>query len=195
MNWLNIILIVYYVLVVIAIVHVVMDNRQPAKTMAWALVIYFVPVVGIVFYLFFGINHRKERYVSERSMNQLTKRSMLEFAEQQNLRLPDKHKPLIDLFVNQNLALPFKDNLVDICTDGYQFIAELMDGSNYVILGSTDNIGTVTVQITSTIGDNYTTFFDTSDGTIFLPISGNTGYYTLTIITSDGTHYVGEFTI
>ena len=50
MNWLNIILIVYYVLVVIAIVHVVMDNRQPAKTMAWALVIYFVPVVGIVFY-------------------------------------------------------------------------------------------------------------------------------------------------
>ena len=127
MNWLNIILIVYYVLVVIAIVHVVMDNRQPAKTMAWALVIYFVPVVGIVFYLFFGINHRRERYVSERSMNQLTKRSMLEFAGQQNLRLPDKHKPLIDLFVNQNLALPFKDNLVDICTDGYQFISELME--------------------------------------------------------------------
>ena len=118
MNWLNIILIVYYVLVVIAIVHVVMDNRQPAKTMAWALVIYFVPVVGIVFYLFFGINHRRERYVSERSMNQLTKRS---------IRLPDKHKPLIDLFVNQNLALPFKDNLVDICTDGYQFISELME--------------------------------------------------------------------
>ena len=127
MNWFNMILIIYYVLVVIAIVHVVMDNRQPAKTMAWALVIYFVPVVGIVFYLFFGINHRKERYISERSMNQLTKRSMLEFAEQQNLRLHEKHKPLIDLFINQNLALPFKDNLVDICTDGYQFIAELME--------------------------------------------------------------------
>ena len=127
MNWFNIVLIVYYVLVTIAIVHVIMDNRQPAKTMAWALVIYFVPVVGIVFYLFFGINHRKERYVGERSMNQLTKRSMLEFAEQQNLRLPEKHKPLIDLFINQNLALPFKDNLVDICTDGYQFISELME--------------------------------------------------------------------
>lgn len=127
MSWFNIIWLVYYVVVTIAIIHVVMDNRQPAKTMAWALVIYFVPVVGIVFYLFFGINHRKERYVSERSMNQLTKRSMLEFAEQQNLRLPDKHKPLIDLFINQNLALPFKDNLVDICTDGYQFISELME--------------------------------------------------------------------
>lgn len=126
MSWFNIIWLVYYVMVTIAIIHVVMDNRQPAKTMAWALVIYFVPVVGIVFYLFFGINHRKERYVSERTMNQLTKRSMLEFAEQQNLRLPDKHKPLIDLFINQNLALPFKDNRIDIMTDGYAFFPELL---------------------------------------------------------------------
>ena len=102
MNWMNVIFLIYQVIAII------MDNRQPAKTMAWALVIWFVPVVGIVFYLFFGINTRKERHVSERSMNQLTKRSMLEFAEQQNLRLPDKHKPLIDLFVNQNFSLPFK---------------------------------------------------------------------------------------
>ncbi len=109
-----------------AVIHVVMDNRQPAKTMAWALVIWFIPVVGIVFYLFFGINTRKERHVSERSMNQLTKRSMLEFAEQHDLRLPEKHKPLIDLFVNQNLALPFKDNHIDIYTEGYTFFPALL---------------------------------------------------------------------
>jgi cardiolipin synthase len=82
--------------------------------MAWALVIWFVPVVGIVFYLFFGINTRKERYISERSMNQLTKRSMLEFAEQQNLRLPERYKSVIDLFINQSLSLPFKDNEVEM---------------------------------------------------------------------------------
>ena len=75
------------------------------------------------------------------------------------------------------------------------FIAELMDGSNSVLLGATDTIGTVSVQIISTAGDNYSTYFDTSDGAILLPISGNAGYYTLTIITPDGTHYVGEFTI
>lgn len=73
------------------------------------------------------------------------------------------------------------------------FMAELMDGFNSVLLGSTDDVGTVAVQITSTAGDNYSTYFDTSDGTIFLPISGNTGYYSLTIVTSDGTQYVGEF--
>jgi cardiolipin synthase len=96
MSWVNIIFILYQIIAIMAVIHVVMDNRQPAKTMAWALVIWFIPVVGIVLYLFFGINTRKERHVSERSMNQLTKRSMLEFVEQKDLRLPEKHKPLID---------------------------------------------------------------------------------------------------
>ena len=120
------IFLIWQVIAILAVVHVIMDNRQPAKTMAWALVIWFVPVVGLVFYLFFGINTRKERYVSERSMNLLTKRSMLEFAEQQNLRLPERQKPLIDLFVNQNLALPFKDNQVEIYTNGYEFFPALL---------------------------------------------------------------------
>ena len=126
MSWNVILFTLWQVIAVLTIVHVVLDNRQPAKTMAWALVIYFVPIVGVVFYLFFGINTRKERYVSERSMNQLTKRSMLEFVEQQNLRLPERHKPLIDLFINQNLSLPFKDNKVDVYTDGYQFFTALL---------------------------------------------------------------------
>ena len=126
MNWNVILFSIYEVIVIMAIIHVILDNRQPAKTMAWARVIWFVPFVGIVFYLFFGINTRKERYVSDRTMNMLTKRSMLEFAEQQNLRLPEKHKPLIDLFVNQNLSLPFKDNEVEVCMNGYEFFPMLL---------------------------------------------------------------------
>lgn len=75
------------------------------------------------------------------------------------------------------------------------FFAELIDGANTVLLSATDSIGTVSVQITSTAGDNYSTYFNTASGAILLPISGNTGYYTLTITTLDGIHYVGEFTI
>lgn len=75
------------------------------------------------------------------------------------------------------------------------FVAELMDGSTSVLLGATDVIGTVSVQISSTAGDNYSTYFDTSDGAILLPISGNIGYYTLTISMPDGTLFIGEFTI
>lgn len=117
---------ILWVIIAMAVIHLVMDNRQPAKTMAWALVIIFVPVVGLVFYLFFGINHRKERMVSQLSVDQLTKRSMLGFVEQQNLRIPERHKQLVDLFVNQSFSLPFKDNQIDIMTDGYAFFPELL---------------------------------------------------------------------
>ena len=95
MSWNVILFSVYQVIVILAIIHVIMDNRQPAKTMAWALVIWFVPVVGLVFYLFFGLNTRKEKFISQRSMDQLSKRSMLEFVEQKNLQLPAEHRQLI----------------------------------------------------------------------------------------------------
>ena len=115
-----------WIVIAVAIIHVIMDNRQPAKTMAWALVIFFIPVVGIVFYLFFGINHRRERLVSQRSLDQLTKRSMLNFVEQEDFRVPERHRQLVDLFVNQSMALPFKDNQIDIITDGYAYFPELL---------------------------------------------------------------------
>ena len=124
---LNLVLvIIYYVIVVLTVVHVVMDNRQPAKTMAWALVIWFVPVAGIIFYLFFGINTRKERMTNQRSLDELSKRSMLGFVEQQDLRLPEDHKPVIDLFINQSLSLPFKTDNIVTYTDGYQFFPALL---------------------------------------------------------------------
>lgn len=118
--------IIYEIVVVMTIIHVVMDNRQPAKTMAWALVIYFVPVVGVVLYFFLGVNTRRQRMVSERSLNQLTKRSMLEFVEQQNLEISDRHRNIVDLFVNQNFALPFKDNSLEVIRTGHEFFLDLM---------------------------------------------------------------------
>ena len=127
MHGLNLIIfILYQLIVILTVVHVVMDNRQPAKTMAWILVIWFVPVVGIGFYLFFGVNTRKEKLISQRSLDQLTKRSMLEFVEQRDLHLPDAYKATIDLFVNEDLSLPFKDNTIRIFRNGYEFFPALL---------------------------------------------------------------------
>lgn len=123
-HWL--IFIVYVCVVLGTMLTVLMDNRQPAKTMAWVMVLIFIPVVGIVLYFFFGQNTRKEKFISRQSMDQLTKRSMLEFAEQQNLVLPDEHSVLINLFKTQNWALPFKNNTTDILTDGTDFFISLL---------------------------------------------------------------------
>ena len=114
-HWL--IFIVYVCVVLVTMVTVLMDNRQPAKTMAWVMVLIFIPVIGIVLYFFFGQNTRKEKYISRQSMDQLTKRSMFEFAEQQNLVVPAEHSVLVKLFGTLNWALPFKNNEADILTD------------------------------------------------------------------------------
>ena len=94
--------------------------------MAWVLVLIFMPVIGIVFYFFFGQNTRKEKFIGRQSMDQLTKRSMLEFAEQQGLKLPEEHAVLIKLFASQNWALPFKNNETDILTDGHDFFCAML---------------------------------------------------------------------
>ena len=97
----------YAIITIGVMLKVLMDNRQPSKTMAWLLVLWFLPLLGIVLYFFFGQNTRKERLISQRSLDQLTKREMTEFAEQRDLRLPAAHQPLMRLFQNQNMALPF----------------------------------------------------------------------------------------
>lgn len=116
----------YGLVVVIVMLKVLMDNRQPSKTMAWILVLWFLPLLGILLYFFFGQNTRKEKFISQSSLDQLTKRAMTSFAEQRDLRLPKSHQPLMQLFKNQNMALPFKDNEVEIFTDGYGFFPALL---------------------------------------------------------------------
>lgn len=126
MSWHSIILLIYQIIVVATIIHVVLDNRQPSKTMAWCMVIFFVPIVGIIAYLFLGVNTRRERMVSQRSMDQLTRRSMSGFIEQGDLQLPELSRPVIDLFINQSFSLPFNNNKVEILTDGYDFFPSLL---------------------------------------------------------------------
>ena len=127
MIYIHWIFIVLYAMVIVSIMlTVLMDNRQPAKTMAWVLVLLFVPVAGIVLYIFFGQNTRKMRLISQRSLDQLSKRQMLEFVEQRELYVPDRYRSLVQLFANQSIALPFKDNEVEFYTDGYQFFPALL---------------------------------------------------------------------
>ena len=121
-----IVLVAYTVIAIVAMITVLMEHRQPAKTIAWVLVLSFLPLVGIVLYFFFGRRTRKNRHIWEKSLNQLTKRSMIEFAEQKQLELPEEHKELIQLFVNQNFALPFKNNETNVYVSGYEFFPALL---------------------------------------------------------------------
>jgi len=118
---------IYSVLTVAAIITVLTDNRQPAKTVAWIMALVFLPVIGIVLYFFFGQNTRRVRYLSEHNIDLLTKSSVLEFMVQKDLHVPENHRSLIKLFANRSWALPFKDNAADIYTDGYGYFHALLE--------------------------------------------------------------------
>lgn len=119
-------LILYFIIVATTMVVVLMENRQPMKTVAWLLVLSFLPVLGIILYFIFGQNIRKERHINKHSLDPFTRQSMLEYTEQKNLELPEEHEQLIQLFTNQNLSLPFVNNEVEFYTSGRQFFPVLL---------------------------------------------------------------------
>lgn len=126
MSLYSVLIAIYYLIVTMVLIHVLMENRQPAKTMAWVMVVYFLPVVGIIAYLLLGVNTRRERMVSQRSMDMLTRRSMLEFVEQRDLTVPEVYRPVVGLFFNQSNSLPFNRNRVDILCNGYDYFTALL---------------------------------------------------------------------
>ena len=66
--WANILLwaivVVYIGLILSTVTVVLLENRQPAKTIAWTIVLVMLPIVGFIIFYFFGQNIRKERYIS-----------------------------------------------------------------------------------------------------------------------------------
>lgn len=71
------------------------------------------------------------------------------------------------------------------------FHATLLNG--YVNLISDAVCGVIMVYLSSSVGDSYSTVFDTRDEMISLPISGMSGDYNLTLITDSGMTFVGSF--
>jgi cardiolipin synthase len=51
---------------------------------------------------------------------------MLEFAEQRDLTIPQENRMLVQQFINESMALPFKGNSIDIYTTGHDFFVSLL---------------------------------------------------------------------
>ena len=113
--------------VVATIVVIVMDNRNPYKTLAWVLVLVFLPVVGLALYYFFGQDTRREKLISKKGFKRLTKYPMMEFQMQESYKVSEeKQHQLIRFFQRVNLALPFDGNSMKIFQDGSSMLQALL---------------------------------------------------------------------
>ena len=120
-------LIVLYLLTVLMVAfNIVLENRNPVRTLAWVAVLLFVPLVGMIFYLYFGVNYRKIKmfsmkglgdmkwlqYMSEDQKQRIQKTEFLKKEDMKDVR------KLMTLLLNNSKALLTRYNKVDILKNG-----------------------------------------------------------------------------
>ncbi len=69
--WLNVIIALWIM------VKVILGNRNPFATFAWAFLLLFLPFVGLLLYFFFGHDTRRRRYIHTRFAAQIQQRAQI----------------------------------------------------------------------------------------------------------------------
>ena len=117
----------FYLIVVLSqMLVVILENRQPVKTVAWLMVLFFLPVVGLALYFFFGRNRKREHFVSKACASQLARRAAVRFYQGGFPDLSGDFRPLVKLFRRQSGAFPYSDNKLRIFTSGTDMLDNLL---------------------------------------------------------------------
>jgi cardiolipin synthase A/B len=120
--------VIYLATAIIIAISVVLDNRNPTKTISWVVVLFVLPILGLILYFVVGKNYRKEKIFSRKghkdyerirtlSDNQIIDLQDNSFIE--NLKVKSK-LPIINLLLRNSKALLTKNNRVEILNDGNQ---------------------------------------------------------------------------
>jgi len=171
----SVIMALYFVIIAAAVIVIVHDLRDPVKALSWILVITLLPVVGIVFYMVFGRNYRKEKIFNRKEIDDFEQIGRLCRVQLRELVDPDiqhiepieANKDIITLLLNNNRALLTVRNKVKILNDGKAKFEELFEArkpKNAAIISHVsgvanfrlDHKGANTVNVTSEDGEVFT---------------------------------------
>jgi cardiolipin synthase A/B len=119
--------IVLWISIIGAIFVIIMENKNPIKTISWVIVIYFLPFAGLILYFFFGQDIRKKRMISKRIDHQVRDRMLEKFDSSELDRIDEKAHHFIQLLQGNNHALPFAGNKVEIYTTGQEKMDALFE--------------------------------------------------------------------
>ena len=134
----TLILVSYYLLVIGIAFGVILDNRNPAKTLAYLLVLLFVPVIGLVVYYMFGQNLRKQKLFSRKGIQdnayvkQWEQKRIAAFQDTEEVAkrfLGEKIK-VVNLLVNSERSVVTLRNQVEILFDGQNIFPRLFEDIN-----------------------------------------------------------------
>ncbi len=114
-----IILLYLYTLVTIISV-LILENRNPVKSISWVLVLLFLPVLGMWLYLLFGQDYRKTKIISAKSIRRANDHPVVPFDVEKlgAMSIEKSQLNLIKLLYNNGDSICYTDNKIDIFSDG-----------------------------------------------------------------------------
>ncbi len=85
---------VIFVLTIISVIYtIIRDNNDPIITIAWLQILVFLPIVGFILYILFGINHRKRKMFRNKAILDVRRlKRIAPFVFQQELSNDEKIK-------------------------------------------------------------------------------------------------------
>lgn len=117
--WINIAILIAYAITIISCVAVVLkENRNPIRSLAWVIALIFLPVIGLVFYLFFGRSLRGEHMISKMNKRKILSNMTPTHVNITNLDLTQASKNLIKLGRSLNSSFYTENNEIEIFTNG-----------------------------------------------------------------------------
>ncbi len=134
MDWVVILEILYIIILVTVCLRIIYDTTSINKTLAYLLLVIFVPVLGILFYFSFGINYRKRRVYSKKLIeDDVLRRELIKqiiSRTETNLKLnTDTIKEgasLVHLLLNDSLSPLTIGNQVTLLLNGEQKFPEVL---------------------------------------------------------------------
>lgn len=152
-----------FILYIGVLTTILIENRHPAKTIAWILVIVFLPIIGLMLYYFFGQKYQKVRKLRRTDATQAERfRKEVEQLEPMILEslgtLKENIGNLARVYAylkNEKLSLPSLRNHVELLINGEQkfvpFLEDLRGAKDFIHLEyyiyDLDSIGTEVLDI------------------------------------------------
>lgn len=95
---------IFFFIIASIIFMVIRENSNPVKSLAWLQVLIFLPIIGFILYIFFGINHRKRKlYKNKLIQDYLTNEHFYK-----NISPPDTDLDNTELFESPSIKLLVK---------------------------------------------------------------------------------------
>ena len=118
---------IYLLLLVGTMLIVLTENRNPIKTIAWLVVLIFLPIVGLICYYFFGKDVRKQRLVNRKYYNKIKNLSFSEMVSDENIAVRPEYKGLVALLKSNNHSPMLHGSEVEVITTGKRMFEALLD--------------------------------------------------------------------